>query len=530
MWRDTATIDHTFSRQFVLDSLLPQDIERLDQLLGFGEELTNATYWDWIEEKAKRLFLILVDLEIPDQIFGLLDDSYDDEDLPISLDHVWRLKLTPERDEQTDLKFYFRQFHYLLRPLKRGDHTIYQDHEIIPVEFPNKKHVANQNHYVDKVVLPNQPGMVFSRRRIPLGPGHLSWEDFLVEINGIKKVQNEHLLSYWASYTHRDNGYILFTPATEFSLKYLFTTTPSCVKNLEKKLRRQTVIYWVLCLVNTVCFMHNQGLSHGNIKPSTVQFSNDNRVFLSEFARFHVETLDEMTDKEKTSFDKEAYDYSPPEKWFRPIWSLPTSADLIDAPALALNPQAADIFSLGCVILELLSFLFKKQGRPFASHRATKRRSPGRGGAVVDSSFHKNLGQVESWMTRLDEDASKKDDPLFKGVLPMLHAVTKMLAFQPSERPTIDEVQAEMNRIITETCGISEPHGMHRHGSGDLGIGDLSLSQSLLTTSTSNNTVSTATKRTSGPQSGDDKRGSGDSSISIQRSTQRSSGGSSVRL
>lgn len=526
IWWDNATIDATFSRQFAIGNLPPRGIERLDQILGFGEDLANDTYWDWIEKKARKVFLILVELGLADQIFGLIDDSYDDEDLPIALDHVWRLKLTPARDEQTDLKFYLRQFHYLLKPLQRGDHTIYQDHEIVPLELPNKKHA-------DKVVLPDQPGKVFNRRQIALGPGRFSEEDFLLEINNIKELQNAHLLSYWASYTYRNHGYILFTPATEFSLRSLLTTTPSCLKTLEKKMRRQTVMHWILCLVNTVCFLHEGGRAHGNIKPSTVRFSTDNCVFLSDFTRLHSEALDTMTDKEKILFDKEAYDYSPPEKWYKPIWSLPTPSDLADGAALPLDPKAGDVFSLGCVILEILSFLLKKHGRPFAAHRATKRKSPGRGGAVLDASFHKNLEQLETWMTLLDDEASKKDDPLFKGFPPMLHAVTEMLAFDPLERPTIMDVQAKMREIITEMCGIPERHHMQQHDSGDIGMGPPQLSLSLLPTSFSNNTVSGTGDGTTGPQSGDDNTSNiqvniqttnGASEGSVQRSSSSSRG------
>ncbi|KAJ8129898.1 hypothetical protein O1611_g3732 [Lasiodiplodia mahajangana] len=84
MWWDTSLIETTVTRQFVCSHLIPEEVERLDQPLGFGDGLTDGTYWEWIE-KAKRIFLILADLGIPDQIFGIIDDSWDDNDLPIAL-------------------------------------------------------------------------------------------------------------------------------------------------------------------------------------------------------------------------------------------------------------------------------------------------------------------------------------------------------------------------------------------------------------------------------------------------------------
>ena len=533
-WWDPDRIERDVTREFVCSHLLSDEIQRLDRPLGFGDGLTDGTYWDWIDEKARRIFLILVALGVPDQIFGVIDDSWDDEDLPIAYDQVERLALTVDKDEKLERKFYHLQFHYLLRPLCRGDHIVYQDMEVVPLDVLEKKQTlaVGQSQPVDRIVLPNQPGSVFCRRRVPLagafGPGYMSQEDFLYEVNSIRNMQNDHLVSYWASYVYQGYGYVLFTPATEFSLKTFLTTTPPSIKLLSKEEQRRLVMNWIHCLVDTLCFLHNRGLSHGNIKPSTVLFSQDNQVYFSDFTIFNTEVL---MGTEKNSFDKEAYDYAAPEQWYRPTSSPPspvhrratmtalsTSPEshnfaisrslgdygpnvpvaMMHSPTPHLNPQAADVFSLGCVILELLSFLLKKQGRPFATYRAAKHKTPGRGGAVPDSSFHKNLGQVESWMTQLAKDASKKDARVFQGVSPMLHVMERMLSLHPSERPAAQDVQARLYMILTESCGISEPHCVHQYGGWDFGIGSLKLDSPTLVRNNSNDTMSIATKRSSG--------------------------------
>ncbi|SPQ27499.1 b7c0400b-c531-43ab-919a-5adb56738e25 [Thermothielavioides terrestris] len=480
MWWDDDSIEQIVTREFVCNRLLPEEIERLDRQLGFGENLTDGTYWEWIEQKAKKVFLILTDLGLPDQIFGLIDDSWDDEDLPIALDQVERLALTPYKDAKIEKKFYHRQFHYLLRHLQNGAHLDYHDDELVPLDVAEKKHAANHNPHVDKVMLPREPGMVFCRYQIPLGPGSLSRDQFIREVNGIRHLRNDHLLSYWASYTHREAGYVLFTPASEFSLKSLLSSTPGCLKNLEKNARRQTVMNWIHCLADTVSFLHSQGLSHGNIRPSTVLFSNDHRVFFGGFTRFHTLISTGMTDS--SSFDKEAYDYAAPEHGDRRLPSSPSFPPrAADGGGGAVSMTfAADIFSLGCVILELLSFLFKKHGRPFATHRAAKHKSAGRGGAVLDCSFQRNLGQVETWIEQLTKDASKEDSPVFRGVAPMLQLVKQMLAPNPADRPSAGQVQARMYQILTEACGIAEPHCVHNYGSPELDMASLTLGSSPL--------------------------------------------------
>ncbi|KAL2160370.1 hypothetical protein VTH06DRAFT_1543 [Thermothelomyces fergusii] len=527
MWWDDETIDRIVTKQFVANKLGFKAASRLDQPLGFGEDLTDCTYWDWIEAKAKKTFLILSELGLPSHIFELVDDSLDDQDLPYAIDQVARLRLTPSRNEKLERRFYQRQFHYLLRHVDRDLHIDYADDEVVPLDGIDKKHATGQGHHVDRVTSPNQPGMVFCRCQIRLGPGHVSTEALMSEIGGTRAVQNEHLLSYWASYTHGGYGYILFTPAPEYSLKSLLTSTPGCLKRLDKTVRRRAVMNWIYCLAATVCFLHDQGRSHGNIRPSTVNFSKDNLAFFTGFTPFHIHVLGGGVEDDK-AFDREAYDYAAPEK----VSCLPSppppppsssSSDSIHRgpdgrvhqPA-GFDPQAADIYSLGCVILELLSFLFKRQGRPFAAHRAAKHKAAGRGCPFPDSSFHENVEQVESWMTQLATDAVEKDDPVFRGVEPVLWLVVKMLAFYPSERPRASEVKEEIGKILVESCGMPEPHCLRRSGHWGFGNGRSRHSSSSLQSAGSAGTGSASTQRRSGSQDeGASKRASAGSGGSV---------------
>ena len=503
-WWDDYRIDATVTRHFVCSKLIPEEIDRLDRSLGFGTGLTDGTYWEWIDTKAKRIFLILLDLGVPDQIFGLIDDSWDDSDLPIPLDQVEQLALTTSKDERLERKFYQRQFHYLLKPPERGTHTVYADHEVVPIDVVERR--PGLSHAVDKVKLPprpNQPNQFFCRRKVPLSssnPGCLSPQDFLDLVNASKSVQNDHVVSYWASYTYQGHGYVLYTPFADSNLKSFLNTTPASFKNLPKQTRREMVMNWILCLVDSLSCLHNKRHCHGNIKPSTVLFNNENHIFFSDFNRLSAESL--FGPENKSAFDRESYDYAAPEQWFRPTsgptsppsrkstlssspeFSIQGSADqkpntpnaMLNTPNPHLNPQSADIFSLGCVILELLSFLLKRSAKNFATHRSAKHKTPGRGGAVLDASYHKNLGQVESWMGVLAKDAAKKTSEsdggsVFRGVTPILHIVTRMLSANPQDRPPAFEVQQRIYQVLTEFCGIAEPHCVHIHQYSGLDFG-----------------------------------------------------------
>ncbi|TKW56988.1 hypothetical protein CTA1_13035 [Colletotrichum tanaceti] len=543
-WWDAGRIDATVTRQFVCQYLLPKEIERLDRPLAFGDGLTDETYWDWINNKAKRIFLILVDLKIPDQIFGIIDDSWDDHDLPISSEHVERLRVTAARDDKIERKFFARQFTYLLRPFQRGDQVAFNDHELVPLDVVERRPAGN--NAVDKVALPNCPGLVFYRRRIPLGTsvGQLSRNEFVEIINSIGCIQNDHLVSYYASYTQGGAAYVLFTPGTDSNLKSFFGNNPSHFKNLPKRERRRTVMNWILCLADTLAYLHSRRLCHGNIKPSTILFTGQLHIFYSDFTRLNAEVLAGYTDK--NSFDRESYDYAAPEQWFRPTggptsplgrgaaaaatmaistspethtnFSIPRNDNpsspnaMLNTPNPYLNPQAADIFSLGCVILDLMSFLVKKTTKSFSAHRAAKHKTPGRGGAVLDSSFHKNLGQVESWMSTLAKEASKKVSSsdggyVFRGIVPLMHIVARMLSANPLDRPSAAEVQTQVYQILTKYCDIKEPHCVHQYGGWDFGMSNLRIqtespNMELVPQPTRQNSVSQPSRRDSESLSG----------------------------
>lgn len=508
-WYDGARVERTVTRQFVCCHLLPGEIENLDRPLAFGDGLTDCTYWEWIQDRAKRLFLILVDLGVPDQIFGVVDDSWEDADLPVPLDHVDRLALTATRDAKFDAKFYARQFLYLVRKLQKDQYVDYRADELVPLDVVEKR--LTHNHDMDKVELPDLPGRVFCRRRFSLDQ-----DDFMSQINSIKSLRNNHMFSYWASYTHRDCGYVLFDPVSEYKLNSFLANNQFALKNLDKWSRRRMVLDWIHCLIDTLGFIHSRGLFLGGIKPSSIFLTHDHHIFLPDVGGLCPDLTGHH--HKGNSFDKESYDYAAPEQWFKPTKSastirrhnnnnnnnnhnittvpesnssffisrghgdsIPPAAttqqqrEIVTNTTPQLDAKAADIFALACVILDLLSHgLFNKRrsSSAFAAHRAAKHKSAGRGGAIPDSSFHKNLGQVESWMVGMAKDAAKKatkdgnedkGTSIYQAVAPLLQVVEKMLAVQPSERPSAVQVQSWIYNVVTEVGGIAEPHCVHQY-------------------------------------------------------------------
>lgn len=322
-WWTDDRIDATVNRAFILAQLTPDECKLLEQSISFGGGLTDDTYLDWILERAKRFFLILVEIGVPDQIFGLVDESYDDADLPIALSVVPDLRLTQDPDRNLDRKFYKTQFKFLVRNITEGANVQYTEEETIPVETVGLKAgiVPLGKDGTDKVRLASQRHEVFARKRVPLNqpPNHVSEADVLSEIHSLRKLAHQHLASIYASYSHGDSIYVLFTPASEYTLKSFIADTPKHFENLPKSKRREILINWPHCLANGLDWLHNQGLAHGAVRPSNVLVDASFRIFLGQGDAFNI------THSSIKADDVEIYQYAAPERWKRSA-KLQTSA------------------------------------------------------------------------------------------------------------------------------------------------------------------------------------------------------------
>jgi serine/threonine protein kinase len=314
-WWTDERIDATINRQFVCSHLTREEQERLDKQLGFGDGLTDNTYLDWILSRARRLFLILVDIGVPDQIFYVVDESYDDDDLPIAAGAVANLRLTYEKNASLEKKFYKTQFQYLIRSVKEGEHVRYKDEESVPIEAVGYRAgiPSSAKDGLDKVHLPGSTIKVYTRKRIVLNedPDFPTEDDVLAEVNSMKQLKHDHIVSVYGSYTSEDVTYVLLLPSAEWALKTFLTDPPQLFKSLEKRERREILVKWPHCLASALAYLHRNSRHHGDIRSSNVFVDSHYRIF---FGYLDIYKLTRPVNKRK---DVEAYEYAAPERWIR---------------------------------------------------------------------------------------------------------------------------------------------------------------------------------------------------------------------
>lgn len=330
LWWTNDIIDAKVTRTFVISKLRGEEREFLDRPLAFGEGLTDDTYMEWILERARRLFLILAEVGVPDQIFGCIDDSWDDNDLPVPLDTVANLELTYENDESINKKFYNMQFVYLLRELKRGAHIDYGPREHIPMEYVNTLPPAVSLQHWDRVHLPGRPETVFVRRKLALidkETGEAQHDTFLRDVRRAQTLRHEHIAPAWASYTSENSGYIVSDFVPEHTLRtFIDHRTPTQLTRVSEGDRSRLLLEWMHCLSDALTFLHHRGHAHTTIRPSNILIDRNNRIAFADVGNLRTFQLGKKTNKQ------EVYDYAAPENQIRRepmiLWASATSPPL----------------------------------------------------------------------------------------------------------------------------------------------------------------------------------------------------------
>ncbi|KAF2672816.1 kinase-like protein [Microthyrium microscopicum] len=513
IWWTEERIQAKVTRDFIVSKLRPDERAQLDQPVSFGSELTDATYIDWILDKTKRLFLILVEVGVPDQIFGAIDDVWDDHDLPIPLEDVDKLALSWKNDETLNRKFYSTQYSFLLRPLTEDAHIKYGPNEVIPLEYVHRLPPAAILQSWLKMHLPKEPNEIYVRRKVNLGAtgdkvDPTKEAQFLADIQKARLIQHKHIAFVWASYTSKGNGFFLTTFEAEHTLKsFIDFRSAASLQKLTKTQRNETLLTWLHCLADALASIHDQGMYHCAITPSNILIDGENQIAFSDIGSLKT------FQTEKKHDPSEGYNYGAPENHAtKPLPFLNSSPessfsrfthrrkkstdskrssttksrqsshssgnsvsslpDIVPPLVECQTPsvyfgQQADVFSLACIFTDIITYMIKKKLSDFVKYRTTKRKdsitsSPSKGNA--DSSFHNNLGKITDWTEVLEAEAAVQDDPTCRAIPLLMRLVRWMMSPNPLHRPSAAEVRERVFDILIGHAGVESVccHSAHR--------------------------------------------------------------------
>jgi hypothetical protein len=586
VWWTDERIEAKVTREFIISKLRPNEREQLNRPVFFGKGLTDDTYLDWILRKTRRLYLILCECGVSDQIFGVVEDSWDDDDLPISLGEISSLALSYKNDGELNKKFHTNQFKFLLRPLYKHEHIDYASNEVIPVEYIHRLPPAAALQSWSRLHLPKKPDEVFVRRKLSLGEKDeidpIQESQFLTDMDIARSLEHAHIAPVWASWTAKDSGFWITSFVAEHNLKsFIDFRLAASVQKLTKPQRHAILLDWLHCLADAVASLHRRGMHHGAITPSNILIDAANHIAFSDVGSLKSFQKDKKldpnevyiygapenhiapksptseppsstpsrsffghrrarssADQRKGSFDsgtgstgtvsssgstfsvdsqgtfafkvrsnpsssshtlnktKSNDTLSPPEppakdyplptsdsSWNRkrqgPLESIPEPPRRAppppplpilqlsapqEKPHQEKDPRPADIFSLGCIFLDIITYLFKKRITDLIKHRQTKQKNANGKGSHVDASYHGNSGKVVSWMETLENVADESEDSTLRAIPPLLRLIRVMLNQNPQLRPTAEAVRSRIFDALASYGGLT----VHCTGTHDI--------------------------------------------------------------
>ncbi|OCL15133.1 kinase-like protein [Glonium stellatum] len=317
----------------------------------------------------------------------------------------------------------------------RGQHAEFAAHEVsaIPLDL-------------ERVLGYSQTALVESVRckRIRLARktvrcrGLVKREDAIKEVEHLQRLAHSHIIRLVGTYVLGFDFCILLYPATEYNLEtFMDIIHEERLLNIEPEdrtssdiieiqARRLCLWYFFSCLADAVHYIHLKATKHMDIKPknllvrdmrwSTTGYELPYKVYIADFGISRVyDTAFESNTDSPTPFTRA---YAAPE-----------------VVAQETRGLSADIFSLGCVFVEILTTLASSKHTDVRQILTEIREN----NPDFDTSFHANSSRIRSMLLDPICDYLPQQFPTY--ILDVKLIVRSMLEVDPYSRPTSEQVK-----------------------------------------------------------------------------------------
>jgi serine/threonine protein kinase/tetratricopeptide (TPR) repeat protein len=242
------------------------------------------------------------------------------------------------------------------------------------------------------------------------------------EINVIRTLNHPHVVEIYLTYEDKNRFFIVMEPLADCDLEAFLaqhTQLPSSTA------QRRMICNWLLCLSNTLAYIHSKGIRHKDIKPRNILVKGEELIF-ADFGSSHV-FMDEGSSTTEGPSHGHTKMYCAPE-----------------VISQGRRNRSADIFSLGCVFTELAIWLPGCKDHDVSKWHEYRE-------TIVDgnttNSYYASLDKVEKWFSEVN-----------RGTLPGLmydHVLFDMLCRDPANRPIAVEISQEISRILDPSTAES---------------------------------------------------------------------------
>jgi len=309
---------------------------------------------------------------------------------------------------------------------EKGQHVTFAPKDEVPLRYIS--HLGSSNTAtVDKVIC----------RRIALARKTMRcnrrWTvaDASREVYHLQNLRHFHIIQLVGTYLQGRNFSILMYPVADSHLGTFLEDTLDLPHYAKWDIhnRQWFLASTLACLTSAIAFVHENTTRHMDIKPQNILIRKKGsfggwRVYLADFGlsrsfatQDHSQT-DGPTSRTPRYCSPEVYNDEP-------------------------RGRPADIFSLGCVFLEISCVIAGVDTQDFASARR---------GEGNDESFHANLEKVVEWAdSRLRVPNGVFQDINIDDVVDL---VTSMVNREPSSRPTAVQIHDRL-KLIGDSASVS---------------------------------------------------------------------------
>jgi serine/threonine protein kinase len=246
-----------------------------------------------------------------------------------------------------------------------------------------------------------------------------SVHDYLaLEVRVLQRLRHRHIIRLVGTDLKGGSLSIFLSPVAETNLAGFMETVSAGAMGSKIHLAG-----FFGCLVSALRHAHQNFLTHGDIKPANILITKDKvpNVVLCDFgaSRSHL-------------------DGSGGRRGTRPFTWRYCAPEAVHS---AGQRRPADIFSLGCVFLEMAATLWLPQGGELLHFRKTFMKA---------KIYHQNLREAHQWLEAMKQRASTVDKPI-------LQSISAMLCVAAVDRPTADDLSLTFRpRVCCEAWPSAE--------------------------------------------------------------------------
>ena len=306
------------------------------------------------------------------------------------------------------------------------------------------------------------------------------------EVDNMKGLRHPHIAALLGTFTHQARVNILIFPAARCDLQYFMnrmsnepsdpnsTETSQQVHSLDATSKRssshgaghrsswpvtlsaetisENLRGYFVCLSQALCYLHEQDVRHKDIKPANILIDHSNSVILTDFGI-------------SRRFPKNSSHFTDDEAKFTRKYASPEMRE----DRRMGRDDASDVFSMGCVFLEMATFLLEGTLKGLSDRCSTTVNE-----SAKDDAYYRNLPKVDEWVKHLrvsrgftpvlkhqvsenslvnQEFSPSSDNHLIKA----LADIRKMLDEVPQNRPASTGLWHHFKNISSKPCRDCDP-------------------------------------------------------------------------